>query len=117
LYRAYALEIAGHTAEAAALRADMGSPADTPAATGAPPAKSASSGRIISERQHQIAELVALGATNREIALRLHISENTVEHHVSNIFSRLGLRSRAQLSAYVVAGREAANATPAALGV
>lgn len=95
----------------------MGSPADTPAATGAPPAKSASSGRIISERQHQIAELVALGATNREIALRLHISENTVEHHVSNIFSRLGLRSRAQLSAYVVAGREAANATPAALGV
>jgi len=117
LYRAYALEIAGHTVEAAALRADMGGAADIPAAVDAPQPKSASSGRIISERQHQIAELVALGATNREIALRLHISENTVEHHVSNIFSRLGLRSRAQLSAYIVAGREAVSATPAALGV
>lgn len=117
LYQTYALELAGHTADAAALRVGMGSPLDLHAASRAFTDKPPSGGRIISERQHQIAELIALGATNREIALRLHISENTVEHHVSNIFSRLGLRSRAQLSAYIVAGGESAGSAATALGV
>jgi DNA-binding NarL/FixJ family response regulator len=52
----------------------------------------------LTQRQKQIAQLVALGETNRAIAQQLHISEHTVEHHVSAIFERLGLRSRAQLA-------------------
>jgi DNA-binding NarL/FixJ family response regulator len=61
--------------------------------------------RALSQRQRQIAELVALGATNRGIADRLHISEHTVEHHVSNVFARLAVRSRAHLTALVVGNR------------
>jgi DNA-binding CsgD family transcriptional regulator len=52
----------------------------------------------LTPRQRQIAELVAQGDTNREIAERLSISEHTVEHHLSAIFERLGLRSRAQVA-------------------
>lgn len=52
----------------------------------------------LTPRQREIAELIAGGATNRGIAERLHISEHTVEHHVSGIFERLGLHSRAQLA-------------------
>jgi DNA-binding NarL/FixJ family response regulator len=55
----------------------------------------------LTARQMQIAELVAQGETNRAIAQRLHISEHTVEHHLSGIFTRLGVKSRAQLSTYV----------------
>ena len=55
----------------------------------------------LSPRQTEIARLVADGETNRAIALRLHISEHTVEHHMSTIFTRLGLRSRSALAAHI----------------
>jgi DNA-binding NarL/FixJ family response regulator len=44
--------------------------------------------------------LVASGKTNRSIATALGISEKTVARHVSNIFSKLGLSSRAAATAY-----------------
>ena len=44
--------------------------------------------------------LVAAGRTNRAIAAELFISEKTVARHVSNIFTRLGLSSRAAATAY-----------------
>ena len=40
------------------------------------------------------------GATNREIARRLYLSEGTVKNHVSNILGRLGLRDRTQAALY-----------------
>jgi DNA-binding CsgD family transcriptional regulator len=52
----------------------------------------------LTARQQQIAELVGEGETNRGIAERLNISEHTVEHHISGIFERLGLKSRTQLA-------------------
>jgi DNA-binding CsgD family transcriptional regulator len=64
-------------------------------------------GRRLTERQRQVAELVAEGETNRAIAQRLHISEHTVEHHISAIFVRLGLHSRAQVANML--GREHGN--------
>ncbi len=63
------------------------------AAQEAAPAPSA-----LTARQMEIAQLVAEGGTNRSIAAALHISEHTVEHHLSGIFERLGLRSRTQLA-------------------
>ena len=103
-HRALALEAGGDVRGARALYAAMGA-AERYAARDAGPPCGDDRLRLLSERQRQIAELVALGATNRDIAGRLHISEHTVEHHVSNVFARLGLRSRAQLTALVVGSR------------
>jgi DNA-binding NarL/FixJ family response regulator len=44
--------------------------------------------------------LVAAGKTNRAIATELVISEKTVARHVSNIFTKLGLSSRAEATGY-----------------
>jgi DNA-binding CsgD family transcriptional regulator/TPR repeat protein len=55
----------------------------------------------LSDREREVAELVALGATNVEIASRLFLSRKTVEHHVSNALAKLGLHSRAELAAHV----------------
>ena len=44
--------------------------------------------------------LVAAGQTNRSIAADLFLSERTVERHMSNIFTKLGVSSRAAATAY-----------------
>ena len=51
-------------------------------------------------REVEVLRLVATGRTNRAIAERLGISEKTVARHVSNIFTKLGLSSRAAATAY-----------------
>ncbi|OLT48389.1 hypothetical protein BJF85_12770 [Saccharomonospora sp. CUA-673] len=56
---------------------------------------------ILTPQQERIAGLVADGRTNREVAERLAISQRTVEHHLRNIFVRLGVRSRVELTAVV----------------
>lgn len=53
---------------------------------------------LLSERESQVAKLVAGGASNKEIAERLVITERTVKAHLSAIFEKLGLRDRLQLS-------------------
>jgi DNA-binding NarL/FixJ family response regulator len=51
-------------------------------------------------REVEILRLVASGATNRAIAGKLRISEKTVARHLSNIFTKLDLPSRAAATAY-----------------
>jgi DNA-binding NarL/FixJ family response regulator len=51
-------------------------------------------------REVEVLRLIAKGATNREIAEQLVISEGTVKNHISNILSRLGLRDRTQAAIY-----------------
>jgi DNA-binding NarL/FixJ family response regulator len=53
---------------------------------------------VLTPQQTHIAELVAGGATNREVAARLFLSPRTVDHHLRNIFTRLGIRSRVDLA-------------------
>jgi DNA-binding NarL/FixJ family response regulator len=53
---------------------------------------------LLSERESQVAKLVAGGASNKEIADKLAITERTVKAHLSAIFEKLGLRDRLQLS-------------------
>jgi DNA-binding CsgD family transcriptional regulator len=55
------------------------------------------SGSALTQREEQIAQLIRRGASNREVATALQISEHTVERHVSSILGRLGLRSRWQI--------------------
>ncbi len=56
----------------------------------------------LSERELDVLQLVAGGATNKEIAARLFISENTVNYHMKNILAKLHLRNRAQAVAYAL---------------
>jgi DNA-binding CsgD family transcriptional regulator len=51
----------------------------------------------LTEREQQIAGFACDGLTNAEIGTRLFISPRTVEYHLSKIFTKLGIRSRAQL--------------------
>ncbi|WP_259720821.1 response regulator transcription factor [Synechococcus sp. CS-1328] len=51
----------------------------------------------LSERELEIIELVAQGLTNQEIADRLMISKRTVDNHVSNIFTKTGVKNRVAL--------------------
>ena len=54
----------------------------------------------LTERELEVLRLVATGKTNRSIAADLFLSEKTVARHVSNIFTKLGLSSRAAATAY-----------------
>ena len=63
----------------------------------------------LSGREREIAELVADGLTNREIAGRLFLSGKTVEGHLTNVFAKLGVSSRAGVAEAV--GRERAAAS------
>jgi DNA-binding CsgD family transcriptional regulator len=59
----------------------------------------------LSERERQVAELVAEGRSNREIGERLGLSPKTIANHLNRVFARLGLGSRAELAALVERSR------------
>jgi two-component system nitrate/nitrite response regulator NarP len=52
----------------------------------------------LSEREHQIALLVARGMKNKDIGRELGISENTVKRHLQSIFSKTGTKDRLELA-------------------
>jgi DNA-binding NarL/FixJ family response regulator len=56
---------------------------------------------MLSQRERQVAEAVARGATNKEIARVMNITERTVKAHLSAAFEKLGVRDRMQLSLLV----------------
>ena len=64
-------------------------------------APSAGDGRLgtLSGREREIAQLVARGASNPEIASAVFLSRKTVERHLSNIYAKAGVRNRAELAA------------------
>ena len=57
-------------------------------------------GADLTARQHEVAELVARGFTNKQIAQRLGISRFTAETHVRNILERLGAASRSEIATW-----------------
>lgn len=65
---------------------------------GAPEADSA----VLTPRERELIACVSAGDTNRQIAERLNIAENTVKNHIKNILDKLQLENRVQLTAYAV---------------
>ena len=60
----------------------------------------ASSDDPLTPREREVADLVAEGLTNRQIAERLVLSERTAQNHVQHVLTKLGLSNRAQVTAW-----------------
>lgn len=56
----------------------------------------------LTDREKEVLRLVAEGSTNRDIAGKLNVTENTVKYHLKNILEKLHLRNRAQAVAYAM---------------
>jgi DNA-binding NarL/FixJ family response regulator len=50
----------------------------------------------LSEREQEVLSLIANGSTNKEIAVKLHLSPHTIKEHTSAIYRKLGVRNRAE---------------------
>jgi DNA-binding NarL/FixJ family response regulator len=56
----------------------------------------------LTPREREVLILIAEGSTNKEIALKLVVSENTARNHVSHILGKLGFNRRSEAAAYAV---------------
>ncbi len=79
------------------LVAALQAPAPTPSLAPATPSQ------LLSRREQEVLEQIALGASNKEIARALDIAETTVKIHVQGILRKLGLTSRVQAAVYAAA--------------
>ncbi len=77
-----------------------------------PAARNGTAARL-TEREHAVLRLLALGHTNQEIAKQLFVSVRTAESHRAKIGEKLGFRSRAELVRYAIATGELDRAIPA----
>jgi DNA-binding NarL/FixJ family response regulator len=68
----------------------------------APKPKPAADDDNLTEREREVLALIAEGATNKEIAAKLVVSENTARNHVSHILAKLGFSRRSEAAAYAV---------------
>jgi DNA-binding CsgD family transcriptional regulator len=93
---------------ASSVRRPHGGPADgptTPCLTPPPQGDNPPDAVRLTRREAQVAELVAEGLANQQIADRLVIARRTAEGHVERILSKLGFSNRSQIAAWVTAQR------------
>jgi non-specific serine/threonine protein kinase len=90
---------------AAALAAALGEQAEP-----APAPRPESSLPQLTRREREVAELVARGESNKEIAASLTVSQRTAETHVEHILSKLGFASRTQIAAWYIRAHDDASA-------
>lgn len=56
----------------------------------------------LSHREAEVAELVSKGLSNKEVASQLFVTEKTVKFHLTNIYKKMSVKSRAQLIVWCV---------------
>jgi non-specific serine/threonine protein kinase len=71
---------------------------DAPPAAGSP---AVPAGSPLTPRERQVAELIAEGLSNKQIAARLFIAQRTAESHAGNILRKLGFTSRSQVASWI----------------
>jgi DNA-binding NarL/FixJ family response regulator len=69
----------------------------TPRGTGAPPGE-----RALTPREAEVLRLIAHGRANKEIAVLLGLSVHTVERHLTNLYPKIGCRSRTEAAAFAL---------------
>ena len=76
-----------------------------------PPKRATESGnqQRFTPRENEVAQLIAAGKTNREIAQSLRISQRTVDRHIENMFSKLGVTKRTKIAAWVSENKRSQN--------
>ena len=65
---------------------------------------SATGVKLLTSRESEVASLVADGLTNREISERMNLSAHTVKNYLYRVYEKLGISSRVELTAHVLAG-------------
>jgi two-component system nitrate/nitrite response regulator NarL len=60
--------------------------------------------KVLTGREFEVAKAIAIGLTNKEIALKMHITERTVKAHVGAVLDKLQLKNRLQLALLVKEG-------------
>lgn len=63
----------------------------------------------LSQREAEVAELVSKGLSNKEVANQLFVTEKTVKFHLTNIYKKMAVKSRAQLIVWCVPHLDFAN--------
>lgn len=96
--------VAHAAADGASADGSIGVPAEALVETPEAPPETPPVLAHLTARERQIAELVAQGLGNQAIASRLHVSRRTVEAHLSTIYRKSDLSSRAALAALVLRG-------------
>ncbi len=70
--------------------------------TGSGSERAPGNGSCLSAREKQVVAAVAEGCTNKDIAERFSLSEETVKHHLTHIFAKLGMSNRLELAFYAI---------------
>jgi non-specific serine/threonine protein kinase len=70
---------------------------------------------VLTRRERQVADLIARGLSNKEIATALVISTRTAESHADHILTKLGFARRAQVAAWVATGSTDRHSRPGPL--
>lgn len=68
---------------------------------------------LLTKREETVVHLVSIGLPNRDIALKLNLSEHTVKNYLSHVYEKLGISGRVELVLYALTQRQAANSVSA----
>ena len=67
--------------------------------------QTAQTGYRMTLREQQILRQIVAGCTNKEISEKFFISEETVKHHLTNLFEKLGVTNRLELAIFAISNK------------